>query len=67
MTPETIYMLERAKLTKRICLSVVNSFYDPVGMLTPLTIILKVMLKRMFSKEYDLGWVDDLSEELHRQ
>ena len=67
LTPETTYMLEKAKLSKRICLSVVNSFYDPVGLLTPLTIILKVMLKRMFSKEYDLGWDDDLDKELHRQ
>ena len=67
VTPETIHRLERAKLSKRICLSVVNSFYDPMGMLTPLTIILKVMLKRFFSKEHNLGWDDDLDQELHGQ
>ena len=27
------------------------SIFDPIGMLPPLTIILKVMLKRMFKKE----------------
>ena len=41
VTLEDLYKLEEAKLSKRICLSVVNSFYDPMGMLTPLTIILK--------------------------
>ena len=35
-------------------------------MLTPLTIILKVMLKRLFSKEFDLSWDDVLDKELHR-
>ena len=35
----------------RICISVFDSIFDPIGMLTPLNIILKVMLKRMFSKE----------------
>ena len=45
----------------------VNSFYDPMGMLKPLTIILKVMLKRLFSKEFDLSWDDVLDKELHRQ
>ena len=67
VTLENICMLEAAKLSKRICLSVVNSFFDPIGMLTPLTIILKVMLRRMFSKEYDLDWDDDLDKELHSQ
>ena len=35
----------------RICISVFDSIFEPIGMFTPLTIILKVMLKRMFSKE----------------
>ena len=66
MTLQDLYKLEEAKLSKRICLSVVNSVYDPMGMLTPLTIILKVMLKRLFSKEFDLSWDDVLDKELHR-
>ena len=67
VTKNTIYLLEGATLSKRICLSVVNSIFDPIGMLTPLTIILKVMLKRMFSKEYNLSWDDGLPKELHKQ
>ena len=48
LTQDTIHMLEKAMLFKRICISVVNSIFDPIGMLPPLTIILKVMLKKMF-------------------
>ena len=67
VTLETIYMLEGARLSKRICLSVVNSIFDPIGFLTPLTIILKVTLRRMFSKEFNLDWDDELDRELHKQ
>ena len=44
--------------------SVANSFYDPRGMISPLPIILKVMLGRLFSKEENLDWVDNLVREL---
>ena len=51
---ETIHMVDTAVLTKRICLSIVNSIYDPLGLLTPITINLKVMMKQIFSAEYGL-------------
>ena len=54
-------------LTKRICLSIVNSIYDPMGLLTPITINLKVMMKQMFSAEYDLKWDQALPRELQVQ
>ena len=53
-------------MTKRIFLSNTNSIFDPVGLLTPLTITLKVMLKEMFSKEYELKWKKVLPSELKR-
>ena len=53
-------------MTKMICLSNTNSIFDPVGLLTPLTITLKVMLKEMFSKEYELKWDTELPSELKK-
>ena len=44
--------------------SVANSFYRPRGMISPLPIILKVTLGRLFSKEQNLDWVDNLVREL---
>ena len=58
--------MEQAVLTKRIFLSNTNSIFDPVGLLTPLTITLKVMLKEMFSKEYELKWDTELPSELKK-
>ena len=56
MTLKDFYKLEGV--------SVANSFYDPRGMISPLPIILKVMLGRLFSKEENLDWVDNLVREL---
>ena len=67
LTVETIHMVDTAVLTKRICLSIVNSIYDPMGLLTPITINLKVMMKQMFSAEYDLKWDQALPKELQLQ
>ena len=67
LTKDTIHLLEKAMPFKRICISVVNSIFDPIGMLPPLTIIVKVMLKRMFSKEYKLDWDEELDKEMHKQ
>ena len=46
-------------LTLRICLSVLNSIYDPIGLVSPLTIQLKVAFRDLFRQGLNLGW-DDL-------
>ena len=68
MIMKDIYKLEEVKLSKRICMSVVISFQDPMGMFPqPTGIILKVMFRRLFSKDYNLDWVEDLVKDLHGQ
>ena len=57
LTVDMLYEVEQAVLTKRICLSITSSIFDPIGLLTLLTITLKVMMKEMkevFSNEYEL-------------
>ena len=63
----TIYKLEKARLTKRICLGIVNSVFDPVGFISPLVINLKVMMKKNYSKEFELQWDSDIPEELLKE
>ena len=64
LTQDTIHLLEKAMMFKRICISVVNSIFDPIGMLQPLTIIMKVMLKKMFSKENKLDWDEEPDKQM---
>ena len=67
LTVQTLQSAREAVLTKRICLSITNSIFDPMGLLTPVTINLKVMMKNMFSSEYDLKWDQALPTELRQQ
>ena len=47
-------------LTRRLLLSVINSIYDPLGLITPITIRLKVAFRNLFRKEPPLQWDDKL-------
>ena len=55
------------RLTKRCLLGFVNSQYDPMGLICPLLIILKINLRDLFGTEVDIGWDDPLSEDLHER
>ena len=67
LTVDDLPGLQKVVLTRRLCLSVANSVYDPIGMASPLTIRLKVAMKRMFAKEHNLGWDTPLAEELREE
>ena len=62
LTRETLAQLETAVLTKRMCLRVCSSQYDPVGIATLITIVLKVNLKEIYM--VDLEWDTPLEGEL---
>ena len=62
LTKETLAQLDGAVLTKRICLRVCSSQYDPVGIATLITIVLKVNLKEIYM--VDLEWDTPLEGEL---
>ena len=46
--------------------TIINAIFDPVGLLTPLTITMMVMLKEIFSCEYELKWDEEQPFELKR-
>ena len=66
LTEDTLHLLDDAKLTKRICLSLTNKPYDPLGIISPLTIRMKVAMKKMYSGEYQLSWDDELPPDLKK-
>ena len=51
----------RCILTKRMILSAVNGIYDPLGLLTPIVIKAKIMLKKLWCEKVD--WDDPVSAE----
>ena len=50
---------KKAVTTKRRMMSIIGKFYDPIGFLSPVVIKFKV-----FFKELNLEWDEELSEEL---
>ena len=54
-----------AILTKRMCLGQVNGIYDPLGLLAPVTVKAKILLRKMWGLK--LGWDDPVSEEMRKE
>ena len=51
-------------VTKRSILSSVSQIYDPLGLLTPFTVKLKILLRRIWALEPKLGWDAQLPAEI---
>ena len=70
LTIENIYNLKAKDLTKRRLLRVVNSLFDPLGLLAPVTAMLKINMKltkgfawdQPLSKEIGEIWVNILTQ-----
>ena len=55
-----IPILAANKLTRRILLGITNSCYDPLGLVSPITVQLKIELRSLYSKELNLSWDADI-------
>ena len=53
-------------LTKCLILAQINGIYDPLGLVTPVTVKGKIMMKDLWTK-LKIGWDDALSEEVRNQ
>ena len=62
-----IHRLLEIILTRRICQGIVYSCYDVYGLITPITIMMKIELRDLFSKELNLGWDDPVSDDAKRR
>ena len=57
--------IQDAVLTRRILMSQIHGIYDPLGLLSPITIKFKLVLQRMV--EAKLNWDDPLEGELEKE
>ena len=57
--------LLHSRLTLRQVLSILNSIYDPLGLIAPLTIRLKIAFRDLFRSELNLKWDDLIAAENH--
>ena len=53
--------------TMRSVLSTINSIYDPLGLLTPLTIRAKIVMRKLWVYEPKLDWDDELPQSLQSE
>ena len=53
--------------TKRACLSTICRFYDPVGLLTPVTISAKIILRKIWAQNPKIDWDSPLPNEIQRE
>ena len=54
-----------ASLTKRVLLSATARFFDPLGLVSPIILPLKLMFQKACCQE--IGWDDPLPNELHKE
>ncbi|CAL8109546.1 unnamed protein product [Orchesella dallaii] len=60
----SFYFLDDKPITKRIMLSSVAKIFDPVGFLSPVTLIPKILLQRTWSTK--LSWDEEVDEETQK-
>ena len=60
ITPANFSTFDRHLLTPRNVLRIINSIYDPLGLIAPLTIRLRIGFRNLFAAQASLSWDDPL-------
>ena len=63
ITVDTLHLLDSAKFSKRICLSITNGFVDILGIGCPFTHRFKLLMKQIFEDKNISAWNDVVSHE----
>ena len=64
LTEEQIPRMLELVLTRRIILSIVYTFYDPLGILCIIIIQLKIELRNLYRTDLNLGWDDPIPADM---
>ena len=64
LTAEEIPQLIEVILTRRILLRITNSCYDVYGLVSPITVQLKIEMRTLLKPELKLGWDDPVPADL---
>ena len=59
--------LGEEETTKRTCLSTICRIYDPIGLLAPVTVSAKIILRKIWAYQPKVDWDDPLPTELQRE
>ena len=57
---------KKRETTKRECLSTIYSIYDPLGLLAPVTVAAKIILRKVWASRPHIEWDDLLPDEIQR-
>ena len=60
IAPANLSTFDRHLLTPRDVLRIINSIYDPLGLIAPLTIRLRIGFRNLFAAQASLSWDDPL-------
>ena len=60
-------ILANTTLTRRLCLSVGAALYDPLGIITPITIRFRCAMRHLFLPVHNLGWDSPLPQALQEE
>ena len=58
--------LSKRETTKRQCLSTIYRIYDPIGLLTPVTVAAKIILRKVWAARPQVAWDDPLPTEIQK-
>ena len=64
ITPENVHLIKDAVLTLRVIVGILAAIYDPLGLISALTICYKIQLGLLHKKE--VKWDEHLAEETAR-
>ena len=65
---DNIYQSLPVSLTKRMVLSQINKIYDPLGLVTPVTVSAKILMRKLWIGELkSLGWDGPLPTDVRRE
>jgi hypothetical protein len=62
ITALNLEQIETTTMTRRVMVSQIYTIYDPLGLMSPITIRYKMLLQKMSSPEF--GWDEELDKEL---
>ena len=64
MPKSNISKINEEKINKRCILARINSIFDPLGLLSPVTVKAKILLRRIWGLEPKVDWDDTLPTEI---
>ena len=64
---EEIPSIVHMKLTKRLLLSFMNSCYEPLGLTSPITVQMKIAMRKLYRMDSQLGWDDDVPNDMKQE